>query len=110
MRGRREIEAMTVWGAKVASWEAHSDCQTVNYVSSEVGRGKIGTGLEWSHVPSSCVSGLATQQSRDGDGSGKGKALQGDQRGATGTLGLSCHPRRHRWAWSQRWIGDFHFL
>lgn len=73
--GRSEIEEVTVSGAKVASWEAHSDCQTVNYVSSEVGRGKIGTGLEWSHVPSYYVSGLATQQDRDGDGSGKGKEL-----------------------------------
>lgn len=62
-------------GAKVASWKARSDCQTLNYVSSEVGRGKIGTGQEWSHVSSCCVSGLVTSQDRGGDGSGKGKEL-----------------------------------
>lgn len=72
---RSKIEAVTVSGAKVASWEDHSDCQTVNYISSEVGCGKIGTGLEWSHVPSCCVSDLATLQDRDGDGFGKGKEL-----------------------------------
>lgn len=30
MKGRREIEAVTVLGAKVATWEAHSDRQTVS--------------------------------------------------------------------------------
>lgn len=64
---RRETEAVTVCmggGVGGARWplgKPTGDGQTVNYVSSEAGRGKVGIGLEWGHVPGCFVSGLATE-------------------------------------------------